>query len=269
MSRERPAQQPVSQSVVPEGMPLPVDALPRPVEGDLPLSPEDSLRGARILVVDDEPAMREMIGQMVQAGGAEAVGVASGEAALGHLGSSNFDLVILDVGLPGISGFDTLRSIRERSDVPVMIVTGAGSLVERVMGFDLGADDYVVKPVEIPELSRRARALLRRTRGKGGQTAEQLEGPDGLVLRLRSHEALVGDSPLDLTPKEFALLRLLLDHRGSVVRLDELSLAIWGYEAFGSRNFVEAHVSRLRAKLAKHGVRQAVKTVRGEGYVVR
>lgn len=268
-SRERPAQHPASQGVVPYGMPLPLDARPRPVEGDLPLPLDDSLRGARILVVDDEPTMREVIGQMVQAGGAEAVSVGSGEVALDLLRNADFDLVILDVGLPGISGFDTLRSIRERNDIPVMIVTGAGSLDERVTGFDLGADDYVVKPVEIPELSRRARALLRRARAKGGQTVEQLEGPDGLVLRLRSHEALVGDSPLDLTPKEFALLRLLLDHRGNVVRLDELSLAIWGYETFGSRNFVEAHVSRLRAKLAQHGVEHALKTVRGEGYVIR
>ncbi|MBM4411515.1 MAG: response regulator transcription factor [Chloroflexi bacterium] len=268
-SRKRPAQHPASQGVVPDGMPLPLDARPRPVEGDLPLPLDDSLRGARILVVDDEPTMREVVGQMVQDGGAEAVSVGSGEAALDLLRNADFDLVILDVGLPGISGFDTLRSIRERSDIPVMIVTGAGSLDERVTGFDLGADDYVVKPVEIPELSRRARALLRRARAKGGQTVEQLEGPDGLVLRLRSHEALVGDSPLDLTPKEFALLRLLLDHRGNVVRLDELSLAIWGYGTFGSRNFVEAHVSRLRAKLAQHGVEHALKTVRGEGYVIR
>ena len=222
-----------------------------------------------MLVVDDEPLVREVIGRMLEMDGAEFVGVDSGEAALALMDESSFDLVILDMGLPGVSGFETLRRIRERSDVPVMIVTGAGSLAERVAGFDLGADDYVVKPIEVPELSRRARALLRRTRVAGGRAGADLEGPGGLILRLRSHEAFVGDGPLDLTPKEFSILRFLLDRRGEVVRPDELSLAIWGYETLGSRNFVEAHISRLRAKITKSGAGEVVTTIRGVGYVVR
>ena len=213
--------------------------------------------------------MREAIGRMLGVDGAEVVGVDSGEAALALIERSDFDLVILDVGLPGISGLETLRRMRERSDTPVMMVTGASSLAERAAGFDLGADDYVVKPAEAPELSRRARALLRRTRGADGRVVEELEGPDGLVLRLRPHEALIGHAALDLTPKEFAVLRLLLHRRGEVVSPDDLSLAIWGYGTFGSRNFVEAHISRLRAKLTKRGAGQIVTTIRGVGYVIR
>lgn len=220
-------------------------------------------------MVDDEPIVRELISRMLEAGGGEVVGVDSGEAALALLGRSEFDLVVLDVGLPGISGFETLRRLRERADTPVMMVTGASSLAERVAGFDLGADDYVVKPVEASELGRRARALLRRTRGARGRAAEELDGPRGLLLRLRPHEALIGGVPLDLTPKEFAVLRLLLERRGEVVSTDDLSLAIWGYETFGARNFVEAHISRLRAKLTKGGAGEAVTTIRGVGYVVR
>jgi len=230
---------------------------------------EPDLTGARILVVDDEPLVRELLVGVLELDSAAVTGVESGETALALLDRAEFDLVILDVGLPGMSGFETLQHIRERGDIPVMIVTGAGSLDERVAGFDLGADDYVVKPVEVPELSRRARALLRRARPAGDRRVEVLEGPDGLVLRLRSHEAVLGGTPLDLTPKEFEVLRLLLERRGEVVSPDDLSLAIWGYETFGSRNFVEAHISRLRAKLGRDGMPPIVVTIRGVGYVVR
>lgn len=230
---------------------------------------EPDLHGARILVVDDEPLVRELLVGVLEADAAVVTAVESGETALALLDGGAFDLVILDVGLPGMSGFETLRYIRDRGDIPVMIVTGAGSLDERVAGFDLGADDYVVKPVEVPELSRRARALLRRSRTPGGRLVEELEGPDGLVLRLRSHEAILGGAPLDLTPKEFDVLRLLLERRGEVVSPDDLSLAIWGYETFGSRNFVEAHISRLRSKLGRSGAASIVVTIRGVGYVIR
>ncbi|TAK78930.1 MAG: response regulator transcription factor, partial [Dehalococcoidia bacterium] len=193
----------------------------------------------------------------------------SGEAALAALDRGEFDLVILDIDLPGRSGFETLRRLRERSGLPVIITTSKGNVADRVSGLDLGADDYLLKPAEVPELGRRARALLRRARGTEGFAVEELEGPGGLVLRLRSHEVLVQRVPLELTPKEFAVLRLLLHRRGEVVSPDALSLAIWGYETFGSRNFVEAHISRLRAKLARSGAGQIVTTIRGVGYVIR
>ncbi len=243
----------------------------RSVRGPLavPDATGPELTGRHLLVVDDDAIVRETIGQMLRADGAEVVAVESGEAALTLLEESNFDLVILDVGLPGVSGFETLRLLRERSDIPVMMVTAAGSLAERVAGFDLGADDYVLKPVEAPELGRRARALLRRVRSAGARAPQELTGPSGVILRLRSHEAYVDGRLLELTPKEFAVLRLLLDHRGEVVSPDDLSLAIWGYETFGSRNFVEAHISRLRSKLAKAGAGDVVITIRGVGYVVR
>lgn len=224
---------------------------------------------AQILVVDDEPIVRETLSLSLQSSGDQVLAVDSGESALAILGSGVFDLVILDVGLPGISGFETLRQIRARSDVPVIMVTAAGTLTERVAGFDLGADDYLVKPLEIPELSRRVRAILRRSRGGRARADDQLIGPDGIVMRLRSHAVCVGVEDVALTPKEFAVLRLLLEHRGEVINPDELSVEIWGYETFGSRNFVEAHVSRLRSKLAKAGAGDAVTTMRGVGYMIR
>jgi DNA-binding response OmpR family regulator len=247
---------------------------PRPTPGESGLPREGELRGARFLVVDADPTVRDLIGAVLRIDGAEvteaaSAEAASAEAALVMLGDTAFDMMILDVGLPGLSGFEALRQLRERSDIPVMMLTAATSLAERVAGFDLGADDYVLKPVEVQELGRRARALLRRVRGPVARVHEELAGPGGLLLRMRSHEAFVRDALVDLTPKEFSVLRLLLDRRGEVVSPDDISLAIWGYETFGSRNFVEAHISRLRSKLAKTGAPDVVTTIRGVGYVIR
>ncbi|RLT39116.1 MAG: DNA-binding response regulator [Chloroflexi bacterium] len=241
----------------------------RPLPGERAFSHEGELRGTHLLVVDADPLVRELIGAVLRVDGAEVSEAVSAEAALEMLGDTQFDLMILDVGLPGLSGFEVLRVLRERSDIPVMMLTGSATLAERVAGFDLGADDYVLKPIEVQEIGRRTRALLRRVRGASTRVHEELAGPGGLLLRMRSHEAFVRDALVDLTPKEFAVLRLLLDRRGAVVSPDNISLAIWGYETFGSRNFVEAHISRLRSKLAKAGAPDVVTTIRGVGYVIR
>lgn len=247
------------QRLIPEQRPVPGEGEPR-----LPSSLE-----AHLLIVDDDANVLETIGGVLRSVGADVTAVGSAETALILLSRTPFDLVILDVGLPGMSGFEALRQLRETSDLPVMILTSAGSLAERIAGFDLGADDYVLKPVEVQELRRRVRALLRRGRGVAPRPVEALSGPGGLVLRLRSHEAFVNELPIELTPKEFSVLRLLLDRRGDVVSPDELSRTIWGYETFGSRNFVEAHISRLRSKLAKHAAHDVITTIRGVGYIVR
>ncbi len=249
--------------------PRPSIPAPRSVPGEGGLFHGGELRGTHLLVVDADPLVRKVIRDALSADGADVTELASAEAALEVLQESVFDLMILDVGSSGLSGFEALRQLRERSDIPVMMMTGANSLAERVAGFDLGADDYVLKPVEVQELGRRTRALLRRVRGASARVSEELAGPGGLLLRMRSHEALVQGVIVDLTPKEFSVLRVLLDRRGEVISPDALSLAIWGYETFGSRNFVEAHISRLRSKLAKAGAPDVVTTIRGVGYVIR
>jgi DNA-binding response OmpR family regulator len=221
----------------------------------------------RILVVDDEPMVRRLIAMHLNEEGGDATGVGTGEQALAALDLEPFDLVILDVGLPGMSGFETCRQIRARSDVPVVFVTAAGSLAERLEGFDLGADDYVVKPMDAAELNRRVRAVLRR-HGRRGEVHD-LFGPDDVVVRVRAYEVFVGEREVRLTPKEFSVLRLLLERRGEVLTTDRISTEIWGYETFGSRNFVEAHVSRLRSKLSRAGASSVLTTVRGVGYVIR
>ena len=223
---------------------------------------------ARILVVEDEPLVRELICTQLTQDGSVPYGASTGEEALALIDREQFDLILLDIRLPGISGIETCRQIRARSDVPVVFVTAAASLEERLEGFDAGADDYVIKPVEILELNRRIRAILRRRSG-WHETHDELVGPAGVVMHLRAHEARVEDRLLDLTPKEFAVLQLMLERRGEVLKTDAISSEIWGYETFGSRNFVEAHISRLRAKLLGAGADRVISTVRGIGYVVR
>lgn len=223
---------------------------------------------ARILVVEDEPLIRELICTQLTQEGSIPRGASTGEEALALIDRERFDLILLDMRLPGMSGIEACRQIRARSDIPVVFVTAAASLQERLEGFDAGADDYVIKPVEILELNRRIRAILRR-RGGWHETPDELAGPAGVVMHLRAHEARVDERVLDLTPKEFAVLRLMLERRGEVLKTDTLSTEIWGYETFGSRNFVEAHISRLRAKLLQAGANGVITTVRGIGYVVR
>jgi DNA-binding response OmpR family regulator len=147
-------------------------------------------------------------------------------------------------------------------------MTPAASLDDRVAAFDLGADDYLVKPVEMAELQRRLRALLRRV-PPTPEAYEAIRGPAEIELRPHVQEATVSGRPVPLTPREFGVLSLLLQRRGAVVTPDDISRHVWGYQTLGSRNFVEAHISRLRAKLSSHGAPDVITTVRGLGYRVR
>lgn len=222
---------------------------------------------AHILLVEGDADLRSSIEGALVGLGWQTDAVATGEEALALFSRSAYDLVVLDLGIPGISGIDVLRQLRSRSDVPILVTTTSSGVDERVAGFDLGADDYVIKPVEFVELERRIRAILRRTIGP--RPDDVLHGPHDIRLMLRAHEVYVGEEQIYLTPKEFEVLRVLLSRRREVVPPDDLSVEIWGYETFGSRNYVEAHVSRLRGKLSDAGAPAAIQTVRGVGYLVR
>lgn len=222
-----------------------------------------------VLVVEDDDLLSQAIALKLQEDGLRTETTEQAEEALELLERDTFDLLIVDVGLPGMSGFELCREVRRRhNDILVMFLTGADSVEERLRGFDLGADDYVVKPANLSEVTRRARALLRRRRVQEPATS-YLDGPSGLHLDRSAHRASVADEPLDLTQKEFALLSLLLERREDVMSADDISRAVWGYETFGARNFVEKQISRLRAKLSAAGAGDVISTVRGVGYVIR
>ena len=229
--------------------------------------PETPARRPHILVVDDEPVLLASLESSLENEGFDVLGAASGEEALALVSEHLLDLMILDVGLPGASGFEVCRRVRAISDLPVIFLTAADELSERLNGFDLGADDYVTKPVALPEVVRRVQAVLRRYQAQAA--AVMLYGPNGLTMNHRTRELQVGGSSVDLTPREFALLALLLERRGQVLSVDAIALAIWGHGSLGERNFVEAQISRVRAKLSRAGVEDVIRTIRGIGYVVR
>ena len=218
-----------------------------------------------LIVVDRDRADSELHERLVEAG-YRVTTSGSGEQALRRLAEEDVDIIVSDTLLPDISGLELCRRLCERADTPFIFVTEVASLPERLLAFDYGADDFIVQPSANAELVRRIRAVLRRRAGPAGAT---LFGPHGMRLDVRAHEVELESEPIDLTPKEFALLRLLLEHRGEVMSSDSIALEIWGHETFGSRNFVEAHVSRLRRKLQDAGASDALETVRGVGYVIR
>ena len=240
----------------------------RPLPNGSSSARSDARVPVSIVIVAETAELDQGVLQRLRGEGHRLLMLASGEQALAIHDLSEFDLVLLDARLPGISGFDTCRELRSGSDIPIIFLTSAASLPERLLGFDVGADDYVATPAEFSELERRMRAVLYRARG-ASRDGQELHGPSGIHMRPRAHEVFVADEPIQLTPKEYALLQLLLQRHGDVLSSDEISREIWGYETLGSRNFVEAHVSRLRRKLSDAVANNIVETVRGIGYAIR
>ena len=215
----------------------------------------------RILIAEDDAVLADGLSRSLKAGGYAVDVVASGEAADTALAAQSFDLLILDVGLPRLSGLEVLKRLRARhSPVPVLILTAADSVEQRVKGLDLGADDYMAKPFALTELEARVRALTRRAAGSA-QTVLR-HGP--LTLDPVGHVAYLNDQMLDLSARELNLLEVLLQRPGRLVSKEQLvdHLCSWGEEV--SNNAIEVYVHRLRKKIETNAVR--IVTVRGLGY---
>ncbi|GBD30329.1 Alkaline phosphatase synthesis transcriptional regulatory protein PhoP [bacterium HR32] len=216
----------------------------------------------QILVVDDERPLVESIRFALEREGYQVVEAQDGVAALELARSQRFDLVILDVMLPGMSGFELCRVLRQESDVPILLLTARTDESDRVVGLDLGADDYVTKPFSMRELMARVRAALRR---RGMQQATPLSVGD-VVLDPARHEVRCGDRVLPLAPKEYDLLEVLLRHAGRVLSRGQLLEQVWGYDYAGDERTVDVHVSWLRRKLREAGSSVRIEAVRGVGY---
>jgi DNA-binding response OmpR family regulator len=218
-----------------------------------------------ILVVEDDDANRRLLRAFLEREGFEVREAADGPAALQAVASEEIDLVVLDLGLPGIDGLDVLASIRRRGDIPVLVLTGRVEEQQRVQGLDAGADDYVLKPYSLPELAARTRALLRRGQPRG-ESNDRLEF-EGLVIDLAAARAAAHDSVLDLAPKEFTLLAFLASEQGRTFSREELLHHVWGSTSrWQDPATVTEHVRRVRQKLDRAGFGQCIETVRGFGY---
>jgi two-component system, OmpR family, response regulator MprA len=220
----------------------------------------------RILVVEDERALRDALERVLRTDGYKVELAEDGAAALASLAASDPDAVVLDVMLPVVDGLEVCRRLRAEGDrVPILMVTARDAVADRVAGLDAGADDYLVKPFSIDELRARVRALLRRS---GAGDGDPLRLAD-LVLDPRAHLVHRGDRRVDLTMTEFALLELLLRHRGQVLTRSVIFDHVWGYDFGPTSKALEVYVGYLRRKLEAGGEPRLVHTVRGMGYVLR
>ncbi|MCL2842850.1 MAG: response regulator transcription factor [Oscillospiraceae bacterium] len=225
----------------------------------------------KILVVEDEEKIARFIELELEYEGYQVEKVADGRQGLDMALSGGFDLVLLDIMLPGLNGVEILRRIRKGSDVPVIMLTARDAVMDKVSGLDMGADDYITKPFAIEELLARIRLCLRK-RAAGAAEPEETGNAltcGALVLHPERHEVAYDGTPVELTSREFALLQTLLENKNIVLGRDTLLERVWGYDYMGETNVVDVYIRYLRSKIDDKFDVKLIKTVRGVGYVVR
>ncbi len=215
----------------------------------------------RILIVEDEARIRSFLARAFEAEGFQVDVVEDGESGLARALSGDYDLLILDLLLPGLSGLDTLRELqRRRAELPVLILSARSDLPTKLRGFELGAVDYVAKPFSLDELLARARVQLRHARVTDDGTTIRV---GGMTLDLTSRQARVGETVADLSDREFRVLHFLMAHVGQVISRERLLSEVWGYDFDPRSNVVDVCVRRLRRRL---GPQAPIETVRNVGY---
>ncbi len=224
---------------------------------------------ARILIVDDEPSITEFVSYAMQKEGYETEIASDGEEALNKIERQHFDLFILDIMLPGIDGYELCRRIRAKMATPILFLSARDSELNKVVGLELGADDYLAKPFGVRELLARTRALLRRSQGNDLISGSEISA-GGITLNEDTHVAEGDKGPIDLTPREFELLTCLMKNAGKVVSREDLLHDAWNWEYITETKTVDTHIKRLRDKIEAAGYDpKLVETVRGYGYRFR
>ncbi len=219
----------------------------------------------RILLVEDEEKLARMVELELKYEGYQVEKALDGRKGLELALSGGFDLVLLDIMLPQLSGMEVLRRLRRESQIPVIMLTARDSVPDKITGFDSGADDYVTKPFAIEELLARIRAVLRNKSGQSG--APLAVGP--LVMDVEKHQVMVRGQSVELTKKEFDLLRHLLENKDRVLTREALLDAVWGFDFVGETNSVDVYIRFLRSKLDDAFGLKLIHTVRGVGYVIK
>ena len=216
--------------------------------------------GPGVLLIEDDDSIGRLVRSYLERNGYRVVWVRSGEEGMIELGRHGVRIVVLDIGLPGIDGFDVCKKIRARSSVPIVMLTARDEEPDRVAGLEVGADDYLTKPFSPRELAARLKAVLRRT--EGGSRAEVLALGD-VVVKRGEREVTVSGAPVELTVKEFDLLAWLVEHAGIVFSREQLLDRVWGISYLGGTRTVDVHVAQVRRKIGRP---ELIRTVRGAGY---
>lgn len=223
----------------------------------------------KILLVDDEKTLVKALKFNLEKEGFQVEEAFDGEEALKKAFEVNPDIIILDLMLPGLDGFEVCREIRKKKEIPIIMLTAKGEDIDKVLGLELGADDYMTKPFNPRELVARIKAILRRSSSRNTELRKQIQ-IGSLWIDLLQHRVRLKGREIDLTAKEFALLSLLASNAGRVYSRDQLLAQIWGYDYFGDARTVDVHIRHLREKIEKDpGNPRMILTVWGTGYKFR
>ena len=222
---------------------------------------------SRILVVDDEPSITEFVGYALKKEGFQPDVVDNGEDALAMAQENDYDLFVLDIMLPGMDGYELCRRLRTKTSAPVLFLSARDTELDKVVGLEIGGDDYLAKPFGVRELIARVRALLRRSQGNELTPNSHAITASGITLDEDAHTATGPAGDIDLTPREFELMARLMKNAGKVVSREELLRDAWGWEYLTETKTVDTHIKRLRDKIEQAGYDPGlVETVRGYGY---
>ena len=219
----------------------------------------------KILVVDDDTNICELLRLYLEKEGFETIVVHDGEAALEEVGKHSPDMILLDIMLPKLDGWQVCREIRKTSSVPIIMLTAKGETFDKVLGLELGADDYVVKPFDAKEVVARVKAVLRRSNPEESGGVKEVRY-DKLVINLTNYELIVDGKQIDTPPKELELIYHLASNPNRVYTRDQLLDEVWGFDYYGDSRTVDVHVKRLREKLEGVSPNWSLKTVWGVGY---
>ena len=223
----------------------------------------------KILLVEDEEKLARMVELELQYEGYEVEKAFDGRSGLEKALTGGFDLVLLDIMLPALSGMEVLRRLRKESGMPVIMLTARDTVVDKVSGLDMGADDYITKPFAIEELLARIRAALRKRPAPAAGDREGLLTAGPLTMDPDRHEVTVRGTAVELTRREFDLLRYLLENKEKVISRESLLDHVWGFDFVGETNAVDVYIRFLRAKIDEQFDIKLIHTVRGVGYVIR
>lgn len=224
-----------------------------------------TMAALKIMVVDDDSNICELLRLYLEKEGYEAVIEENGAQALEHFDREQPDLILLDVMMPQLDGWQVCRELRKKSDVPIIMLTAKGEVFDKVLGLELGADDYIVKPFETKEVMARIKAVLRRSGADGQKKYRELRY-DKLTINMETFEMRVNGKPVDTPPKEMELIYHLASNPNRVFTRDQLLDEVWGFEYYGDSRTVDVHIKRLREKLDGVSPQWTLKTVWGVGY---